>query len=308
VNQPWRRAFALRDRAALKGCATYAIGLTFAATMAAAPAAQAAADTTPAPARRIVSLIPAVTEMLFAIGAGPQVVGVSSYDREPPEVERLPRVGALLDPDLERILTLRPDLVIVYGSQDELRRQLDRAVVPVFLYRHAGLEGIFETIHLLGARTAHAAEAEALNDRLRADLDAIRRRVAGRPPPRVLLVFGRDPDSLRNVFASGGVGFLHDVLGVANATNVLADVAREGLQISAEQILARRPDVIVELRAQGAPGDPAEAARVWQAIPAVPAVRDGRVYALAGSDLVVPGPRIGQAAERIARVLHPEAW
>jgi iron complex transport system substrate-binding protein len=260
------------------------------------------------PARRIVSLVPAVTEMLFAIGAGPQVVGVSSYDREPPEVDRLPRVGALLDPDLERILTLRPDLVVVYGSQDELRRQLDRAVVPVFPYRHAGLDGIFETIRLLGERTGHPARAAAVNERLRADLAAIRQRVAGRPPPRVLLVFGRDPDSLRNVFASGGVGFLHDVLGLANATNVLADVTREGLQISSEQILARRPEVIVELRAQGAPGDADEAARVWRAVSAVPAVRDGRVHALFGSDLVVPGPRIAQAAERIARVLHPEAW
>ena len=87
----------------------------------------------PAPTR-IISLVPAVSEMLFAVGAGPQVVAVSSFDDYPPEVLKLPRVGALLDPDLERILSLRPDLVIVYESQVDLRRQLGRASIPMFVY------------------------------------------------------------------------------------------------------------------------------------------------------------------------------
>ena len=81
---------------------------------------------------RIISLIPAVTEMLFAMGAGAQVVAVSSFDHFPPEVDRLPKVGALVDPDLERIISLRPDLVVVYGSQLDLHRQLSRAKIPVY--------------------------------------------------------------------------------------------------------------------------------------------------------------------------------
>ena len=100
---------------------------------------------------RIVSLVPALTEMLFAIGAGPQVVAVSSYDEFPPEVKSLPRVGALLDPDMERILSLRPDLVIVYGSQTDLQAQLARAGIRVFNYRHAGLAGVLNTLKDLGA-------------------------------------------------------------------------------------------------------------------------------------------------------------
>src|SRR6185312_14915703 len=90
-------------------------------------------------AARIVSLVPALTEMLFAIGAGPQVVAVSSYDEFPPQVKSLPRVGALLDPDMERILALRPDLVLSYGSQTDVQAQLARANIRVFSYRHAGL-------------------------------------------------------------------------------------------------------------------------------------------------------------------------
>jgi iron complex transport system substrate-binding protein len=258
--------------------------------------------------RRIVSLVPAVTEMLFAIGAGPDVVGVSSYDREPPEVERLPRVGALLDPDLERILSLKPDLVVVYGTQDELRSQLGRAGVPMFPYAHAGLAGIMTTIRTLGERLGRVEGTARVIGQISADLDVVRRRVAGRPPPRVLLVFGRDPQALRSVFASGGIGFLHDVLELAGGINVLADVRRESLQIAAEQILAKRPDVILELRAEAPDGAETEALATWGTLPALPAVRLKRVYLLRGSEVVVPGPRIARAATRFARVLHPGAW
>lgn len=257
------------------------------------------------PAKRIVSLVPAVTEMLFAVGAGPQVVGVSSFDREPPEVARLPRVGALLDPDLESILALKPDLVVVYGSQDELKTQLERAGAPMFSYRHAGLQGIFETLRQVGDHTGRVEAANALIDRIRADLASIRKAVAGQPRPRVLLVFGRDVDALRNVWVSGGVGFIHEVLEIAGGDNVMADVTREGLQINVEQILARKPDVILELRADARADAEREALQTWRTLSALNAVRNRRVYFLSGSELVTPGPRIARAAERIARVLQP---
>ena len=104
----------------------------------------------------MVSLVPAVTEMLFAVGAGPQVVGVSSFDKTPAEVATRPRVGALLDPDLERILSLKPDLVVTYGSQDALHEQLARASIATFTYRHGGIGDTLETLEAIGARTGHA--------------------------------------------------------------------------------------------------------------------------------------------------------
>jgi iron complex transport system substrate-binding protein len=110
-------------------------------------------------ATRIISLVPAVTEMLYAIGAGEQVIAVSSYDTFPPQVKQLPSVGALLDPNVERILSLKPDLVVVYGSQTDLKTQMARAGIGVFDYRHAGLRGVTTTIRELGARTGHAVKA-----------------------------------------------------------------------------------------------------------------------------------------------------
>jgi iron complex transport system substrate-binding protein len=261
-------------------------------------------------AKRIVSLVPALTEMLFALGAGPQVIAVSSYDEYPPEVKSLPRVGALLDPDMERILALRPDLVLSYGSQTDTQAQLARANIRVFNYRHAGLAGVFNTLKELGAAVGRGREGERLAGEIRGRLDGIQARVKGRPRPRTLLVFERDPASLRGVYVSGGVGFLHDMLGIAGGVNVFADVARESVQPSVETILSRAPDVIIEVRATGllAAEDVAIAKRVWGTLASVPAVKQGRIYILNGEHLVVPGPRVVQGTESFASALHPDVF
>ena len=95
---------------------------------------------------RIVSIVPALTEALFAVGAGAQVVGVGTFDTTPPEVASRPRVGGLLDPDLERIFALRPDLVVLYGSQTDQQSQLVRAGIDVFPYAHGGLTETLATL------------------------------------------------------------------------------------------------------------------------------------------------------------------
>jgi iron complex transport system substrate-binding protein len=259
---------------------------------------------------RIVSLVPALTEMLFAIGAGPQVLAVSSYDDYPEQVKTLPRVGALLDPDTERILSMKPDLVLTYGSQQDLRAQLQRAGIGTFDYRHGGLPDIMSTLRRLGRATGHADEAERVARDLEERLEAIRRRTAGRPKPRALLVFGREPLTLRNLYASGARGFLHDMLELAGGANVFNDVARESVVASTEMLLTRAPEVIVELHHTGH-ASPATAQRerdAWRPLGAIPAVKTGRIHLLFGDHLVVPGPRIAQAAEEIARALHPAAF
>ena len=156
--------------------------------------------------RRIISLVPATTEMLFVMGAGDRIAAVSSYDRFPPGVARLPKVGGLLDPDVERLLSLKPDLVIVYDTQTDLKRQLERARIPIFPYVHRGLPDITETIRALGARIGMKMAASAAAARIEQQLGAVRARVAGRPRPKTLLVFGRESGTLRHVEASGGTG------------------------------------------------------------------------------------------------------
>jgi iron complex transport system substrate-binding protein len=262
------------------------------------------------PARRVISLVPNVTEMLFAVGAGSQVVGVSSYDDFPPETKALPRVGALLDPDTERIFSLRPDLVIVYGSQTDLEGRFARAGVRVYSYRHAGVENVLQAIRDVAGLTGHAAEGERVVRDLRSQLDAIRTRVRGQPRPRTMLVLGRDAGALRGVYTSGGIGFLHELLDIAGGDDVFGDIKRESVQPSSETMIVRAPQVIIEVHS----GDPPRADVLlrerasWNALASVPAVRDKRVHLLYGSYLMAAGPRLGRAAETLARVLHPEVF
>ena len=260
--------------------------------------------------RRIVSLVPATTEMLFVMGAGDRIAGVSTYDRFPPDVARIPKVGGLLDPDVERLLSLKPDLVIVYDTQTDLKRQLERARIPIFRYVHRGLPDITETMRVLGERIGMKAAAVAAAARIEQQLAAIRARVAGRPRPKTLLVFGRESGTLRHIDASGGYGFLHDLLDLAGGSDVLGDLHQQSVDMSTEMILTRAPEVILELHY----GDSLKPERfdaerrVWNALPSVPAVRNNRVFLLAGDEFVVPGPRIVVAAERFARTLHPGSF
>ena len=261
-------------------------------------------------ATRIVSLVPALTEMLFAVGAGSQVVGVSSYDDFPPEVQSRPRVGALLDPDVERILSLKPDLVLMYGSQTDLQGQFARAGIRVYSYRHGGIGNVLQTIRELGVLSGHKVEGDRVTAQLQSRLDAVRTRVRGRPRPRTMLVMGRDAMALRGVYVSAGVGFLHELLDVAGAEDVFADVKREGIQPSNETMIVRAAQVIIELHPgdQPAPDILQKERSVWSLLSSVPAVRNERVHLLYGGYLMSPGPRLAAAAESLARVLHPDAF
>jgi iron complex transport system substrate-binding protein len=248
--------------------------------------------------------------MLFEMGVSDRIAGVGTFDRFPAEVSRFPRVGGLLDPNVERILSLKPDLVIVYDTQTDLIAQLGRAAVPMFRYRHQGLPDIVQTMRALGTRIGAAKEADAAAGRIEARLADVQRRVEGRARPRTLLISGREPGSLRRIEASGGYGFLHDLLELAGGNDVLSDLRRQSVEMSTEMVLARAPEVIIELQYGDSPRRQQIDAelKVWDALPSVPAVRRKQVHQLVGDEFVVPGPRIVQAAERFARVLHPEVF
>jgi iron complex transport system substrate-binding protein len=257
--------------------------------------------------QRIVSIVPSVTEMLFAMDAGPRVVGVGNFDRYPPEALTRTKVGGLIDPDVERIISLKPDLVVVYGTQSDLRTQMERASIPIYLYQHAGLADITSTIRDLGARIGNVKESTALAGQIEADIADVKRRVAGRPRPRTLLVFGRDAETLRGIYASGGIGFLHDMLEAAGGANVFADVKRQSIQTTSELAVARAPEVIVEIGVDTA-SSAGRNLSAWDTLTAIPAVRTKRVYQLRGDGMMNPGPRMSQSVRRVAEVLHPQAF
>ena len=258
------------------------------------------------PVKRVISLVPGATEMVFAIGAGDLVVGVGSHDTWPPQIEGLPRVGALIDPDLERILDLAPDLVIVDPTQRALISQLASAGIATHTYATDDIASVLDAARSLGRQLGRAAAGDAEALRIEQRLAQLRERHRRARAPTTMLVFGRREVGFRNLYINGGTGFLHELVEIAGGTNVFADVTQMSFKAGLETVLSRAPEVIVEVRPGSDRGQFDEAAVIaqWRSLPGFEVV----VVAVLASDAVmVPGPRLPEAAEEIARILHQPA-
>ncbi|HWP34511.1 MAG TPA: helical backbone metal receptor, partial [Thermodesulfobacteriota bacterium] len=256
------------------------------------------------PPARIVSLAPNLTEIVFALGLGDRLVGVTDFCDYPPDVQRIPRVGGVATPSLERVVAARPDLVLATTAGNDRERvlALARLGVPVLVTDPRDLAAVADSFVLI-ARAAGAPEAgERLAADFRARLDALRQRLAGVAPVRTLLLVWSDP-----LVAAGPGAFLSNLLEVAGATNVLAGTEGIGRAaaypaIGLETVLTLAPEAIVLVTQAGASGDALARLRRYREIPAV---RDGRLVTLEQAAAVRPGPRLPDAAAALARALHP---
>ena len=157
------------------------------------------------------------------------------------------------------------------------------------------------TLRNVGSRLGIADRAARLASEIETRIETIRRAAAAGPRPRTLIVFGRESFALRGIYASGGIGFVHDMATVAGAQNIFADMKREAVQATTELILARRPELILELRADPIPPDvEKKELAVWRQLASVPAVANQRVYILTDPRTVIPGPRVVEGIEAIA--------
>jgi iron complex transport system substrate-binding protein len=251
---------------------------------------------------RIVSLTPSVTEILFALGAGPEVVGVSQYCDYPPAVQRLPRVGSFLTPNLEAIVALRPTLIIGIGLSSDLReiralREMGCAVMTIHDESFAQIE---DSIRAIGARVGRGDAARALLAKLNTQIGHVRERVAGTPRVRVLMLVGHEP-----LIAVGPGTFLDDLLKLANSDNIADSINQQWPKLGIEYVIEMRPQVILD----GQMGtDPAAPARFWEEYPSIPAVRNHRIYGYPSDQVLHAGPRIGTSLEMIAAMIHPGAF
>ncbi|MBI9074401.1 MAG: ABC transporter substrate-binding protein [Desulfatibacillum sp.] len=255
---------------------------------------------------RIISLGPSVTETLFALGCGDLVVGVSDYCVYPPEALEKPRVGGLLNPNLERYAALQPDLVIFRGALDKVKDYCLSRNVDVMETEMDSIKGISDTIALLGATLGKENRAKNLIRSMETELAEVRAEVAGLPRPRVFLCVGRTPGGLSSVFTCSKTSFVSQVLNIAGGDNVFADIPTAYPEISKESLMRQAPDIILEMRPAEdlSPSQIERLLREWDALRTLPAVKNKRVYVMTQDYLLVPGPRVGQAARAIARTIH----
>lgn len=263
-------------------------------------------------AQRIVSTAPSVTEMLYALGLGDRVVGVTTFCHFPPEATKKPKIGDYLHPNLEVIVSLRPDLVVVERTGVRQPERLPSLKLNVLEVDDGTVAGIYESIERIGAAAGVPERASALNKRIRGELDEIRRRTAGLPKRRVMFVVGRTSGRLEDIIVAGKGSYLDEVMRLAGGENVFGDSAAAYGKVPLEEVLARNPEVIVDMgemaQTVGVTAEQKRAvAALWDRYPALAAVRQRRVFAVASDIFVVPGPRLVEAARALAGIIHPEA-
>ena len=259
--------------------------------------------------RRVVSLVPSLSETAAALGAEEQLVGRSRYCRHPPSLLRLPELGGYLDPAWERLLALEPDLVLLTPESRDTRRRLEQLGLPVLALPQNRLEEALRGIPALGRALGRARRGEELEDSLRRALKPLRgalRPSRGGSGPSVLLVADRSPEpgAPRDLWVIGRGSWLADLLEWLGARNAAEGLAPAQPMLSREGLQQLDPDWIIELWPQPPAGRSLSALEAdWRTWPELRAVAAGRVRALSDDCLVLPGPRLARAAELLRATL-----
>ncbi|MGQ9761173.1 MAG: ABC transporter substrate-binding protein [Thermogutta sp.] len=258
--------------------------------------------------QRIVSMAPSITETVFALGCGNRLVGVTDFCRYPPEAESLPKIGGYLNPNWEAVLRLQPDLVIIPAGQEDFATKLDRFHLRSVTVDHRSVDDVFKALEILGRALGVEERARALDEQWRRRLGELEIRCRDKPRPRVLLVIerSREPGRLRDICAAGPDGFLDRLIEVAGGENVLHDAPVPFPMLSSESVLKLNPDVIIDIMG-GVITEKVDRQVLlsgWQQVKEVSAVRNQRIYLLGDDVPLVPGPRMIELAETLARCFH----
>jgi iron complex transport system substrate-binding protein len=248
------------------------------------------------PPERIVSLAPAATAMLFAAGASSQLVGTIEYSGQPASEMKLPKIGSADAIDMERLIALRPDVVVVWpdGNNPAQIATIKRLGIPVYNQEATTLDGIADSLRRLGRLTGTSGVADREASALQAKLAGLRKEYENqRYSPTVLLEVWDRP-----LYTVGAKELMSDALGVCGARNAFGDLPRRAPAIGIEAVLARNPDIII---AAAPPGQGAAWLAEWRRFPSLRAVRTGRLLAFEDQRLIGLGPGVIDATAVMCR-------
>jgi iron complex transport system substrate-binding protein len=262
------------------------------------------------PRQGIVSFAPNITETVFALGKGDQIVGVTRYCDYPREIRErnIPVLGGPLDPDLEALRLLKPERLFMQGKVESIENLCAHTGTSIVYVNMDSLESISSGIETLGNTLECPEKALKLRNKVNAEIDSVRDAVQKRPRQKVLIITGRQEHTLDNLYTVGGESFVSEIVEVAGGENIFSSAKERYFEASKESIVVASPAVIIEFQAGQPLDDQKRKAAMddWKQMPALPAVRDARIVIITESFALRPGPRIGQVAWIIAKALYPD--
>ena len=248
--------------------------------------------------QKLVCLAPSIVDDVYSLGAGSDVIAVSDYTTYPADAAKKPSIGAPLNPSLEKIIAMHPDLVLATGDFNQIPAidQLVRYGIPVFMVNPHGIAGIHKSIASLGRALNRNAEAAALLHDLQTREQSIRQRIQGKPLVRIFVPVWYDP-----IVTAGRHAFITELIAMAGGSSVTSDIAQEWPQVSLEAILTRKPDALLLIKGSKMSIAELENRPGWQALAAV---RERRVFYV-DKLIELPSPAAIYAMEDLAKELHP---
>ncbi len=257
---------------------------------------------------RIVSTSPAITEILFKLDVGDRIVGVTDYCTFPPKAQAIPKIGGIVKPSLETVLSLKPDLVMLGNLVAWMQPEFQRAQIPTLQLQMYTIPQILSSIDKLGEGVGVRDRAKELIETLEAEIKAAKTRVQDRRRKRAMIVVGRNLGTLSDIYVVGRESFLNDLLTFAGGENIFGSIPLQYPKVSKEEIIARAPEVIIESAHGGKLNAEIEAdmKKAWQPLSSVPAIKNEEIYILNDDYLLLPGPRFIQSLKKFKSILHPE--
>ena len=252
--------------------------------------------------RRIVSMAPSLTEILFFLGLKDRVAGVTQFSYYPPEAELKPKIGSYINLNVEKIVTLNPDLAIgtADGNKEGVVKHLEQAGIPVYIVNPRSVSDAIDTVAILGGVCGIGDTSMELAFRLKSRVDYVLEKTADLRRPLVFLQINVKP-----IMTVNRNTFHHDLIRLAGGRNISRDMTTSYPRISIEEVLQKKPEIII-ISSMERGGRFAWALGEWLKWPVIPAVKEGRVH-LVDSDLLDrPSPRIVKGLETLARLIHPE--
>jgi len=261
-------------------------------------------------ANRIISTSPSITETLFALGLKDRVIAVTDFCKYPKVACQLPSIGGMLNPSMETVVSLTPDLIIHQSGNQRLSNNAKSVGIRTLAVDMGNLREIFETIEKLGSALKCQEQANKLTLHLNEGIAFYQERLKGLPQKEVLLLLGDSSDPARDLYAAGPGTFLNELLNLSGGKNIVRDSPARYPKLSKEYIIDKSPEIIIEAGPKSDLSQNEIDLRIqeWNRFPTIKAVQNEQIHFIGADYILIPGPRLLKIIERFSKAIHPELF
>lgn len=259
--------------------------------------------------QRVICAVPNITEIVFALGQGDRVVGVSEFTTYPPEALHKSKIGGYIDPNLERIISLEPDLIIVISINSKLHALCEEKGIQLLHVEIENLKTLYQGIEMIASTLGCIEEGNQLVQSMKAGVTNVIEQTASlSEAPNVFICLSRMEGEMTDMFTVTSNTFLGELVELSGGKNIFGDLKDRYPQISKESLLKREPEVIIELRPEdiNLTRSISDIKTDWNELSSMPAVANGRIHIVTDDYIKIAGPRIAQSAERMLQLIHYE--